>query len=362
MYNKTLLALTYISTLFIYTMVFNIAASLADTLPNLPQWQYKALPKTVSLRGSAVIKDSLWVTGSNNSVFVSQNGGKTWQDKSLAITLTTDFRDIELFDANTAIVMGIGSGKDSVLYKTTNGGDSWSLLYENQDEQGFFDSIAFWDKDNGLLLGDPVDGYYVINKTCDGGKTWRRIQAQNIPKILTHESAFAASGNSIIVGEEGYAWFATGGKSASIYTSDDYGETWQRHSVPLFNETSTAGGYSLAMNHVQQLFIIGGDYKQRSGNYANMATFHKEQWDVVDTGQHGLRTAMQCEYLVCITTGKSSTDISFDGGISWRILTSPSTENNDQGFYTLASSQGLFLAAGAKGKVAIYSFRQKAGN
>ncbi|KGJ96867.1 WD40/YVTN/BNR-like repeat-containing protein [Colwellia psychrerythraea] len=358
MFNNIKLALTGMIFTLTCTITLTTSVSFADTIANLPQWQYQDLPKTTSFRGSAVIEDSLWVTGSNNSVFVSQNGGKTWQDKSLTIELTTDFRDIELFDANTAIVMGIGSGKDSVLYKTINGGNSWSLLYENQDEQGFFDAIAFWDKDNGLLLGDPVDGYYVIKRTIDGGKTWRRIQAQNIPKILTNESAFAASGNSIIVGEHGDAWFATGGDSASIYTSEDFGETWQRQSVPLYNETSTAGGYSLAINHLQQVFIIGGDYKQRAGNYANMATFHNDQWAIVDTGQHGLRTAMRCEGLVCITTGKNSNDISFDGGLSWRILANTSAEKNNHGFYTLASNQGLFLGAGAKGNVAIYSFRQ----
>ena len=127
--------------------------------------------------------------------------------------------------------------------------------------------------------------------------------------------------------------------------------------MPLFNETPTAGGYSLATNHLQQVFIIGGDYKQRAGKYANMATFDQEQWRIVDTGQHGLRTAMRCEELICIATGKSSNDISFDGGISWRILANTSAEKNDQGFYTLASNQGLFLAAGAKGKLAIYTFR-----
>ena len=358
MFNKIKRSLTYILFIFSCTITLTTSVSFAEKTNKLPQWQYTALPTTPSLRGSAVIDNSLWVTGSNNAVFVSQDGGKTWQDKSLAIELTTDFRDIELFDANTAIVMGIGSGKDSVLYNTINGGNSWSLLYENQDEQGFFDSIAFWDKDNGLLFGDPVDGYYVIKRTIDGGKTWRRIQIQHIPKILVNESAFAASGNSIMVGEHGKAWFATGGESASIYTSNDFGETWQRHSVPLFNQTPTAGGYSLATNHLQQVFIIGGDYKQRSGKYANMATLDQEQWRTVDTGQHGLRTAMRCEELLCIATGKSSNDISFDGGTTWRMLANTSAEKNDQGFYTLASNQGLFLAAGAKGKVAIYSFRQ----
>lgn len=357
MFNKIKRALACTTYVFICVITFTSPVASSNDKSNLTQWKHSVIPGTPSLRGSAVIENSLWVTGTNNAVFVSQDGGKSWQDKSLTIELITDFRDIELFDANTAIVMGIGSGKSSVLYKTINGGNTWSLLYENQDELGFFDSIAFWDENNGLLMGDPVDGYYVIKRTTDGGKTWRRIQSQNIAKILVNESAFAASGNSIIVGEKGNAWFATGGNSASAYSSKDFGETWQRHSVPLFNETPTAGGYSLGLNNQQQVFIVGGDYKQRPAKYANMATLNKKQWSQVDTGQHGLRTAMQCEGLICIATGKTSSDISFDGGTTWRILANNSAEKNDQGFYTLASHQGLFLAAGAKGKVAIYSLR-----
>jgi len=129
----------------------------AETLITSPQWQLKTMVGAPSLRGSAIIESSLWVTGSNNAVFVSQDGGITWQDRSVISSIKTGFRDIELFDKNTAIVMGIGSGEQSVLFKTIDGGHSWQKLYQNKHPQGFFDSIAFWDKNTGLLMGDPID-------------------------------------------------------------------------------------------------------------------------------------------------------------------------------------------------------------
>jgi photosystem II stability/assembly factor-like uncharacterized protein len=335
----------------------------------LPQWQYQQLPSKPSLRGSAVFGNSLWVTGSNNSVFVSQNGGKTWRDKSVAITKeqpVTGFRDITLFDKNTAIVMGVGNGKASRLYKTIDGGNHWQLLYQNTDEQGFFDSIAFWDKQTGLLLGDPVDGFYVVKKTTDGGKTWRRINKTKIPTMIENEAAFAASGNTLIVGLNGKAWFTTGGFSASVYHSTDFGETWLRSSVPLHNKTATSGGYALALNPAGKLFVLGGDYKNRQQGYANMAMFHQNQWQVVkssnanNSASYGLRTAMSCQRYICISTGKTSTDISYNAGKTWqklnRLQPLPFVEN-EQGFYTLASDNLLFLAAGEQGKVAVLSFR-----
>jgi photosystem II stability/assembly factor-like uncharacterized protein len=323
------------------------------------QWRNSQLPTAPSLRGSAIIANSLWVSGTNNSVFVSQDGGKSWQDKSVKSSLKTDFRDIALFDNKTAIVMGVGSGKQSVLYKTIDAGNTWQLLYQNTDKQGFFDAIAFWNADHGLLMGDPVDGYYLIKKTIDGGKTWRRISKTKLPAIANNEAAFAASGNTLIIGKNQQAWLTTGGFAASVYCSSDQGESWQRFTVPLYKETATAGGYGLALNKKQQLFVVGGDYQQREKTYANMATLLNNRWQTVNNTQQGLRTAMSCQQATCIATGKTSNDISFDHGKTWQPLTNLTMAKNQQGFYTLAADNGLFLAAGEKGKIGVLSIKKR---
>lgn len=319
----------------------------------LPAWKNIQLPSKVSLRGSAIKAKSIWVSGNNNTVFVSQDGGSTWQNKSVPSTLEQDFRDIALFDKNTAIVMGAGSGPLSTLYKTTDGGNSWQLLYQNTDKLGFFNSIAFWSKQQGLLLGDPVDGFFVIKKTDDGGKTWRRISVANLPIKQSNESAFAASGNSVIVSRGGKAWIATGGFSASVYSSSDFGETWQRNHVPLYQETQTAGGYSMAINQSEQPFIVGGDYLNRSKKYNNTATFTGNRWQSVKTGNNGLKTAMSCIDLTCILTGKLSNDISLDSGTTWQAMTGT-------GYYTLSSDSDTFVAAGANGTVGIIELKSPA--
>jgi photosystem II stability/assembly factor-like uncharacterized protein len=337
---------------------FTSCVTFASLTIDLPSWQLQQMKGNPSLRGAAILKDSLWVTGSNNSVFVSQDGGKTWHDKSVKSTINSAFRDITLFNSHTAIVMGIGSGESSTLYKTTDGGNNWNLLYQNTDEHGFFDSIGFWDRKKGLLLGDPVDGYYVVKKTEDGGKTWRRIAKNKLPKMLDKEVAFAASGYTLITGKKGKAYITTGGFSASVYISDDYGETWQRDAVPLFQETQSAGGYGLALNHNGQPFVLGGDYDQRSKKYSNIATLVNGIWKKVDAGENGLRTAMSCQGNICISTGKTSSDISFNAGSHWQLFPSQQSVIDDNGFYTIDSDEFIFLAAGAKGKVGILSFKR----
>jgi hypothetical protein len=42
-------------------------------MADLPLWQNTVLPNFPSLRGSAIIDASLWVSGNNNTVFVSQD-------------------------------------------------------------------------------------------------------------------------------------------------------------------------------------------------------------------------------------------------------------------------------------------------
>ncbi len=321
-------------------------------------WQRIDISKKVSLRGSAVSQNSLWVSGSDNTVFVSQDGGKTWLDRSVPVRSKTeqktDFRDIALFDKNTAIVMGAGEDKKSVLYQTSDAGKTWQLLNQNTDAKGFYDAIAFWDEQKGLLLGDPVSGFYVIKKTENGGKSWRRIAKIKLPAMLANEAAFAASGNTLITGEKGQAWLTTGGFSASVYYSADFGESWQRQAVPIFQKTSTAGGYALALNRKQQVFVLGGDYQQRAGHYSNMATYVAKQWQQVDAKERGLRTAMSCIDTTCITTGKTSSDISHDDGRTWREFDDKTAADGNRGFYTLASDEERILAAGLDGKVAIY--------
>lgn len=317
-----------------------------------PQWLISQLDNQASLRGSAAVDNKLWVTGTKGSIYVSEDNGLHWLNISPEQFSSHDFRDIHVFNKQVAIAMSVGSGADSKLIKTQDGGKSWHLLYQNKDEQGFFDAIDFWDDATGLMLGDPVDGYYVVKKTTDGGKTWRRISKDKLPSYNDKEAAFAASGDTLIVGKGGKAWITTGGFSASVYESSDWGETWHRQAVPLYDDTQTAGGYGLALNSQGHLFVLGGDYQQRPAQYSNIA-MKSHNWFQVDAGQRGLRTAMKCFKLRCIATGKTGSDFSMDGGISWQSLDNKLAKEGDRGFYTIANQGKIFVAAGANGKIGV---------
>ena len=343
MNNKPLLIKSTLVLLFLLSHFCVIAQT-------IPEWGIHQFSDQPSLRSSAIKDNVIWVAGSKGKTYKSLDKGSNWIDVSLNDQAETDIRDIQAIDKNTAILMTVGSGQKSRLYKTTDQGHNWKILYQNTDETGFFDSIAFWDENNGLLLGDPVDGYYVIKKTNDGGKTWSRIKSENLPKQLEKESAFAASGNTLIVGEHGKAWYTTGGFSASIMSSENFGKSWKRQTLPLYDKTQTAGGYGIAINNQQKVFAVGGDYLERDGNYNNAVVQDKKSnWVSLKTGNRGLRTAMACIKSTCIITGKLSSDISFDNGHTWNPL-------HAQGFYTLATEGNTIVAAGADGSVGVMVF------
>src|SRR5690242_8132677 len=91
-----------------------------------------------SIRGLSVVNDNVvWVSGSNGTVGRTSNGGKTWKWIIVKGFEKTEFRDIEAFDASTAIIMGIAD--PAYILKTTDGGESWKVVYENKSKGMFLD-------------------------------------------------------------------------------------------------------------------------------------------------------------------------------------------------------------------------------
>jgi photosystem II stability/assembly factor-like uncharacterized protein len=136
------------------------------------QWNLEMSNTTADLRGIHSIGNGVaWASGTNGTVLRTEDGGYVWQSCSIPPGAEhLDFRGIQAFDANTAIVMSSGKGDLSRLYKTTDGCHTWNLVAKNPDPDGFWDAMRTGDpedtthinamdesKERALILGDSVD-------------------------------------------------------------------------------------------------------------------------------------------------------------------------------------------------------------
>ena len=334
------------------------------------QWDLEDQPTTADLRGvSNTGGGAVWASGTHGTVVHSEDGGSLWQACAIPPGAEAlDFRGIQAWDENTAIVMSSGLGDLSRLYKTTDGCHTWKLLFTNPDgpNDGFFDTLLFLDRNLGFVFGDPahgsrrnpVEGGYVtfrIRVTHDGGATWTPITdpEHNMPgKNLMPEGTeglFAASNTSAAV-SNGWLWIGTGGgrvlhrqlyaspeEKASLFQSsfcagalDPTSHTcgipwvdWTSTKTPLTAISPTAGIFSIVFRTEAVGIAVGGDYQKPEDAQLTAAySTDGQHWYPAQTPPHGYRSAVAYvpDHKLWITVGPNGTDISTDDGKNWHPL------------------------------------------
>jgi photosystem II stability/assembly factor-like uncharacterized protein len=311
-------------------------------------WVSQVSNTDASLRGlHAVSPQVVWASGTHGTYLLTTDAGAHWKAATVAGAETLDFRDVEAFDSNAAFLLASGEGAASRLYKTADGGQHWTLLFTNPDEKGFFDALAFWDRAHGIILGDPVKGSFAIFTTGDGGVTWQR---QQTAAALPDEGAFAASGTCLVVKGAREAWFATGGPGAGrVFRSVDGGKTWSVAPTPLSGESKSAGIFSLAFANSKHGIAVGGDYQKprESARTAAVTDDGGKTWRAPrGGGLTGYRSGVVFMLRNTeIAVGTGGTDVSTDGGDSWRSV-------SESSFNAVASAGGTVWAVGPKGAIA----------
>lgn len=329
------------------------ALALAETRAHA--WQPQPHEGDAELRGLSVLSDKLaWASGAKGTVLRTIDG-VTWQRLQVPGADAFDFRDIEAFDANTAIVMGAGPGEASRMYRTRDGGASWQLLVVNKEADGFWDAIAFWDARNGIVFGDPVRGAFQILLTSDGGDSWQLVNDPKGLAALPQEGAFAASGTCLSVGANGEAWFVTGGAAQSrAFRSADRGLTWQAASLPIPAAAASKGAFSVGFAGRRGL-VAGGDYKEPALGTLNGAVSIDggAGWSAAQILPAGFMSAVApvpgaADTFVAV--GLAGSGVTRDGGKSWTII-DKETKLNAVGF----AASGAGWAVGPKGLVVKYA-------
>lgn len=309
------------------------------------QWEILPSGSTADLRGiDAVGNGVAWASGTQGTVLRTTDDGRSWERCATPPGAEgLDFRGVQAFDAETAIVMSSGKGPLSRIYKTNDACQSWTLLFTNPDPDGFWDTVAFvQDDDVFFIIGDPVGGSFRIfsaeidedsDHVGELGNNWNGHPIKAAPG----ESGFAASNSlfALNVGD-GMFSFVTGGSRSEII-HEEHGidakigmfSDWSRGPLP-FKACESCGAFSIASGpyiketSTKAVVVVGGDY-QRPDEPSHTAAFSSD-WGSTFTASlappHGYRSAVAYDATskTWITVGPNGTDVSTDDGRNWRAL------------------------------------------
>ena len=369
---------TWLARVLVFTSLTTMFVSAQGNSP----WVMQESGTTAGLRGIDSVDGTVaWASGTGGTVLRTVDGGTHWQrcavPEAAADGATLDFRGVQAWDAQTAIVMASGPGDKSRLYKTSDGCKTWTLLFKNPDSpEGFFDS--FWlNGSSGMLLGDPVRGELAVFKTENGGKSWKRDPHDGLALKGHSVAAFAASNSCIARGNRLFAQgIVTGGKDgAMLFTRLNYPDFdkshgvigkmkwkelgWKTIPIPITAGTESAGAFAIAYRYPltsgickdcgfgenSRLLAVGGDYTKanESNGTAAWSADGGDQWTAAAKLPHGYRSSVQWseELKVWITVGTNGSDVSRDDGKTWQPI--------DNGDWNALS---LPFVVGPKGRIA----------
>jgi hypothetical protein len=341
------------------SVILLLAASFA-TANAKAQFDIEESHTTASLRGIHNVGAGVaWASGTNGTVLRTEDGGYLWQTCTIPPGAEKlDFRGIQAFDANTAIVMSSGKGDLSRLYKTTDGCQTWKLLFTNPDKDGFWDAIRFQNRNFGVLMGDPVDGKLYARYTANGGIKWQPFGNDDQLRITSPESGiFAASNSSITMPSNPNFFFAIANlNKAPVFLESSFGELpcpysdhktvkrcpkdygwWAFETLPIERTGDSSGVFSIGLNSGDQdapiaMVAVGGDYSKpnNQGGAAYETAGHDPSaegtdarvWHASQTPPHGYRSSVAYDpnQKLWITVGPNGTDISRDDGKNWTPL------------------------------------------
>ncbi len=363
------------------------------------QWQLQDAHTAADLRGIDNVGNGVaWASGTDGTVLRTEDAGFVWQLCAVPPNAEhLDFRGIQAFDNNTAIVMSSGKGDLSRLYKTTDGCQTWTLLFTNPDKDGFWDALSFAQSQTGhhslkgILIGDAVAGTFPIFESSDQGTSWTRwaggdynpaTDAKVKQAVAANgEGLFAASNENLVLWSQAQFIFITGGTSgAKLHYSDLTGLCqelggrctlkFESVSLPQFPKGDASGAFAIASKDFTSYFplrlmVVGGDYRHPDSSAGTSAFVASRDgvhipttsyFDVTapQTPPHGYRSAVAYDptHNLWITVGPNGTDISTDDGRNWRPLrpnpTAGDTPDADQHWNALS----LPYVVGPHGRIA----------
>lgn len=305
-----------------------------------------------SIRGLSVVNEqTIWVSGSKGKVGKTVDGGKTWKWMDITGFEKNEFRDIEAFDANTAVIMSIT--EPAQILRTTNGGQNWKTVFEDTAIGMFYDAMDFADENNGIVVGDPLPGSNYIYRayTRNGGAAWFRPKddSLSISPVQKGEAMFASSGTNVaFLKSDGFLrnnkmWIVTGGSFSNLLSQNPISKT----PLPIVQGKESTGANSIAYFNSKEFVIVGGDFANDKDSTTNCILSRDGGLSFIKPYRPPMGYKSCVVYITrtkLIACGTSGVDVSSDGGMTWDHI-------SDESYHVCAKSKKgntVFLAGNGR--------------
>lgn len=328
----------------IFTLLFLAIATAASLNA---QWKKISIEQTDGHRAIAFSPNgNVILAGSHSSVVLyDQNSG-------FAIDIDLkDFGDLELRSAvclSDSQFVVANAGSPAFIFYTSNAGADWEKVYTNDLPSAFIDGMVAVSHKNLFAFGDQIEKSFLFLESKDGGLTWDNNISIPLPLDST-EASFAASNSTILWAGDTLFVAVSGANDNYVLHTPNLGKTWSKISTNL-RPGPGAGIFSMAYSNAH-LVMVGGayeDYESTNGNIEVYDLYRNEKVEVI-TPPNGYRSGVACIDSTCLSTGTTGTDVSFDGGVTWKQL-------NEERYFSIAVNNGVFYLSGPKGALASFKY------
>lgn len=327
-----------------FTLLFLAIATAASLNA---QWKKITIEQTEGHRAIAFCPNGNVVLAGSHSSVVHYD-----QVSGFAIDIDLkSFGDLELRSAvclSDSQFVVANAGSPAYIFYTNNAGKDWEKVYSNDQPSAFIDGMVAVSNKHLFAFGDQIEKSFLFLESKDGGLTWENNNSIPLPLDST-EASFAAS-NSTILWSNDTLFVAVSGANGNyvLYTPNE-GITWSK--IPTNLRTGAGAGiFSMSYSN-SHLVMVGGayeDYTSMEGNIEVYDLYRNESIEII-TPPNGYRSGVACIGSTCLTSGTTGTDVSFDGGITWKQL-------NEERYFSIGVNKNEFFLSGPKGALASFKY------
>jgi len=292
---------------------------------------------------SVVSEDVVWAVASDNignnipnshiiKVIKTVDGGDTWATFDITAAAGRISFDIVAFDENKAMIttQDYGNGNGKGVFMTTNGGETWENVFQDP-AAGVW--IRFFNEQDGIIINREI-----MATTNDGGMTWEIVPPENIPVLEEEEFTIINSGKSSCQVIGNHIWFST--NQGRIFRSQDKGYNWE-----AFDTAFGSSAYIASISFKDSLNGIALNQSSPFYKY-NVTEDGGETWtNLTSEGDNGFNivtyvpgTAGALIGLSTIASTSISSGYSTNFGESWDLI--PTTGSSFSGARFIAPNIG----------------------